>query len=414
MSDGRLTTIPLFCVGITQLINWGLTFYLPGALGSAITTQTGWPPAVAFSGLTIALLSMGLISPLTGRLLARFGPRNMMATGTLIIVMGCGVMACIDSVLAWYALWGLMGIGMRLALYDAAFALLVAIEGVDARRPISRVTLLGGLASAVFWWLGTQLLQVTDWRHVVVIYGATGMISLLCLLAIPVGAGHKEAIPDDARPGASGSRYGNGISNGRHCDRRDASLGREKFPAAAHLINGFLYAALIAMLSFVSTGISTHIPEIVANYRLPIITSMLWGVGQVGARLLEVLSGNRLSAVGMNLVIGLLLPLCFFMALAGDFPLLTISAFVFCYGAVNGLATLVKAALPLVLFERQQYAQKMGTLLAPAFFLSALAPSVYALFLTRYGTPGTLLISAMLALVVTLLSVLLWFRCRRI
>ncbi|MEW6999890.1 hypothetical protein M5585_00655 [Serratia ureilytica] len=43
-----------------------------------------------------------------------------------------------------------MGIGMRLSLYDAAFAVLVNIGGATARKSIAQVTLLGGLASVVF------------------------------------------------------------------------------------------------------------------------------------------------------------------------------------------------------------------------------------------------------------------------
>src|SRR3546814_7118870 len=62
------------------------------------------------------------------------------------------------------AAWICLGIAMRLTLYDAAFASLVRVGGHHARRPIAQITLLGGLASTVFWPLGHALVHYFDWR----------------------------------------------------------------------------------------------------------------------------------------------------------------------------------------------------------------------------------------------------------
>ncbi|ECZ7204130.1 MFS transporter, partial [Salmonella enterica] len=53
---------------MTQLINWGITYYLLGAFGSAIANDTSWGQPLIFSGLTLAMGIMGLISPISGRL----------------------------------------------------------------------------------------------------------------------------------------------------------------------------------------------------------------------------------------------------------------------------------------------------------------------------------------------------------
>ena len=57
---------------------------------------------------------------------------------------------------------------MRLTLYDAAFATLARLDGPAARRPISQITLLGGLASTVFWPIGDALARSLGWRGAVV------------------------------------------------------------------------------------------------------------------------------------------------------------------------------------------------------------------------------------------------------
>lgn len=387
MTDGHLTGRSIFCIGMTQLINWGITFYMPGVFGTAIMAETGWSPVVTFSGLSVAMLVMGLVSPLTGSIMARTGGRMMMMAGTIVITVSCFLMAITHSTTAWVAVWILMGVGMRLALYDAAFALLVETTGAGARRAVSLVTLLGGLASAVFWTAGAALLHITNWRHGLLVYGCAGLAGLLFLTSIP--AGQRVKPPAVGRSG---------------CPAAGTAEDRKGF------ISGLWYAALIALISFVSTGVSTHFPQILAAYSMPAMAGMLWGVGQVSARLSDVVSGARISALRLNLITGILLPLCFLTGLAGCVTPVATALFVLGYGAVNGLCTVVKAILPLVLFDPQQYARKTGLLLSPGFFLAALAPSAYAMLLERYGVRGTLLVSAILTLFITAISVVLWRR----
>lgn len=387
MTDGYLTGRTIFCIGMTQLINWGITFYMPGVFGAAIMAETGWSPVVTFSGLTVAMFVMGLVSPLTGPLMARIGARTVMMAGTFAIVLGCFMMAFTHSTASWIAVWLLTGAGMRLALYDAAFALLVETAGAGARRAVSLVTLLGGLASAAFWPSGAALLHLTNWRHAVIVYGCAGIVSLLFLSTVPARHRSQPCVAVQSALTAIGPAE----------DKKA-------------FISGLWYATLIALISFVSTGVSTHFPQILAAYSMPAMAGMLWGVGQVSARLLDVASCARISAIRLNLITGILLPFCFLAGLAGNVTPVATFIFILSYGAVNGLSTVVKATLPLVLFEPQQYACKTGELLSPAFFFAALAPSAYAMLLERYDIPGTLLLSAILTLFITAISIVIFRR----
>lgn len=384
MTSHKLTARAVLFIGLSQLINWGITFYMPGAFGTAIMADTGWSSVTTFSGLTVAMLVMGAVSPFTSRLLSRLGGRTMMVIGTLLICAGCFLMSLAHSEAHWIASWVVAGVGMRLSLYDAAFAVLVDAAGAGARKAISQVTLLGGLASAAFWPVAAGLLIVSDWRTALLIYSGAGLLSAACIFALPsfhhvLSAGHTHEEPDQPI-------------------NRDDRL------------NGLLYSSLVALISFVSTGISTHFPAILASYGAPAVTGALWGIGQVGARLLDVASGSRVPALRLNLYTGLLMPFCFATGLAGALTPAATAAFVLGYGAVNGLGTVVKAILPLVLFEPKQYARKTGVLLMPGFILSALAPSAYAVFLSQLGTPGTLVLSGVLALMITAISVVM---CKR-
>lgn len=380
----QLTARTVLFIGISQLINWGITFYMPGAFGAAIMADTGWSSVTTFSGLTVAMLVMGVVSPFTSPLLLRLGGRVMMVCGTLLICAGCFLMSFAHSEVHWIAAWVVAGIGMRLSLYDAAFAVLVDAAGAGARKAISQVTLLGGLASAAFWPVAAGLLIVTDWRTALIIYGCAGVCSAACIFSLP-------SIRYAGNARNPGEEYASSIC-------RDDRM------------NAFIYSTLIALISFISTGISTHFPEILASYGAPALTGALWGIGQVGARLLDVASGSRVPALRLNLYTGLLMPFCFAIGLVGALTPAATAAFVLGYGAVNGLGTVVKAILPLVLFDPKQYARKTGVLLMPGFILSAIAPSAYALLLSNLGTSGTLVLSGVLALMITTISVVMWKR----
>jgi len=369
-----------WCVGLTQLINWGITYYLLGAFGSAIADDTEWGQPLIFSGLTLAMGIMGLISPISGRLLTLMGGRKVLQLGALLNGLGCLLLATSHSFHIYLLAWLVMGIGMRLSLYDAAFAVLVNLAGPTARKSITQVTLLGGLASVAFWPIGDGLLGLLGWRWGVSCYSLFALISIMLCFSLP----------DNRREPGAPLR--------QPTDQNIQRLDRDYLKCG-------LYAALMALLSFLSTGISTHLPLILASAGVPVFVGSLWGVGQVSARLGDIAMGSRGSALRLNLVVGILLPCCFIISLLGQASVLGTSLFVLGYGAINGLSTLVRATLPLTLFDPGLYASRMGTLLMPSFFLSALAPSLYASFRERFGDTGMLVISLTFACVAAIIAI---------
>ena len=74
-----------FTAGGQQLINWGISFYMPGTFAGAIAADKGWSLPQIYLGLTLAMLMMAAVSPFVARLLARFGGRLVVTSGTLLI-----------------------------------------------------------------------------------------------------------------------------------------------------------------------------------------------------------------------------------------------------------------------------------------------------------------------------------------
>jgi hypothetical protein len=138
---------------------------------------------------------------------------------------------------------------------------------------------------------------------------------------------------------------------------------------------------------FVSTAMAAHLPRLLqaggASLAAAVAIGALVGPAQVGGRLLEFgvlrhvhpLLSARLAAL-MHPVGAALLAL-FGAPLSALFAIL--------HGAGNGILTIAKGTLPLVLFGPQGYGLRQGLLMVPARVAQASAPWLFGLLLDRYG-----------------------------
>ncbi|MFC7399864.1 MFS transporter [Chelatococcus sp. GCM10030263] len=378
----------VLCLGLAQLIAWGISYYLIGGFGEMIAADLGWSRDLVYGGFALALLVMGLTSPLAGRLIDRHGGRNVMIAGALLNAAGCITLALCHSLPVYYAAWICLGVAMRLTLYDAAFAALARIGGPEARRPIAQITLLGGLASTTFWPVGHFLADHFGWRGALLAYAGFALLTVPLHLAIP---------------------------NGRYEDLAPREAVQKHRPLAASgrdlVLAGGLYAVITTLTNFLNAGMSAHMIAILTGLGVAASTAVwiatLRGVGQSSARLCEVLFGRRLHPLTLNLLASMLLPFAFIAGLyGGEFGAAAI-AFAFLYGASNGIVTITRGTLPLVLFDHRTYGAFVGRLLAPSFVLSATAPLIYAVVIDRFGQAGALYLSIAVAAVTLTAAVLL-------
>lgn len=380
-------------LGVSQLVCWGISYYLVAVFGDAVAADLGWSRARVHGGFSAALLVMALSSRLTGALIDRHGGRWVMTAGSLLTAAGCAALAATRTAPGWFAAWACLGLAMRLTLYDAAFATLARIGGAGARSAISQITLLGGLASTTFWPIGHALATRVGWRGAVLAYAGFALLTVPLHLAIPATR---------HAPAAGGAAP-------------------ERAPLAAsradRVVAAALYAAILALVSVLNSAMSAHMIAILAGLgvgaSVAVWLATLRGVGQSLARLAEVLSGSRLDPLALNVLASALLPLSFLAAPWSDRSIPAAAAFAFLYGAGNGLSTLARGALPLVLFDVASYGAIVGRLLVPSFVLSAAAPLAYALVLQRFGEGAALHLSLALSLAVLAAAVALRARFRR-
>ena len=177
---------------------------------------------------------------------------------------------------------------------------------------------------------------------------------------------------------------------------------------------GGLYAVTAVLTNFLNSAMSAHLIGILTGLglvaSLAVWIATLRGIGQSFARLAEVLFGRRLHPLGLNLLAAGILPLGFLVGLFSGNSIAAATTFALLNGAGNGLSTITRGTLPLVLFDPRRYGVTVGRLLAPSFFLSALAPLAYALLIEKLGHPATLYFSTAVAALVLAAAVMLRWR----
>ncbi len=234
----------IVCLGLTQLVGWGVTYYLIGALGPAMQADLGWSAAVVYGGFSAAIVTMAMLSPLAGMAVDRWGGHRVMPAGAVIAALGCAALAAAHGLALYYLAWIVLGVGMRLCLYDAAFASLARAAGPTARRPMSQITLFGGLASTVMWPAGHALSGWLGWRGAVLAYGALALATLPLYLALPRT---RYAAPAGAK------------------DRAAAGLTRS--PAERRMA-GVLYATIAMLTNFLAAGNAAHLIALLSGLGL--------------------------------------------------------------------------------------------------------------------------------------------------
>jgi MFS family permease len=373
-------------LGLSQLICWGISYYLIGGFGDRMARDLGWSQAVVYGGFTAALVVMGLTSPMIGRAIDRIGGRQVMTLGSLLLAVGCAGLAVSHGIIGYYAAWCCLGIAMRLTLYDAAFAVLARLGGLTAKRPMAQITLLGGLASTVLWPIGNLLADHWGWRGALWCYAGFALLTVPLHLAIPTG--RHEDLP--RAPGPPEPRGGD----------------------AAFSLAGLLYVVIVTLSNFLNSGMSAHMIPIMSGLgmaaSLAVWVATLRGIGQSSARLCEVAFGQSLSPLVLAAVASSILPLCFLAGLFSGAAALAGIAFALLYGIGNGLLTIVRGTMPLVLFDHRTYGATVGRLLTPSFLLSAVAPLAYAVVIEHFGNAAALILSAVMGAVIFAAALWLW------
>jgi len=382
MNPGRAPQV--IALGLAQTIAWAASTYLPAVLAAPMAADLGLTPAWIFAAYSGALCVMALLGPVVGRAIDRRGGRHVLCLSNIVLALGLAGLALADQAWSMFVGWGLIGAGMALGLYDAAFAALVRQHGLAARGPITGITLLGGFASTIGWPLTAFMVAHWDWRVACLAWAAGHL-----LVALPLNFRFIPAVREIDRERDGQQSEAAGISPS------DARLRRRNF---------ILLAVFGAATAFVTSAMAAHLPLFLLSAGVgsaaAITAAALLGPAQVLARLGEFLAAQRFRpeplliarvATALHPLAGLL-----FLGLAG-LPGMAM-LFAILHGAGNGLITIAKGTLTLSIFGAAGYGALQGRLAVAQRIMQAAAPFLFALVMAWGGAKAGLCLTVAVSL----------------
>jgi MFS family permease len=362
----------VIALGTTQTLAWASSYYLPAILAVPMAREFGIASSWVFGAFSAALVLSALLGPAVGRAIDRRGGRSVLTLSNMVLAAGLLLLALAPNSIVMAAAWIVLGVGIAIGLYDAAFATLAGLYGRAARGPITGITLIAGFASTIGWPMTAVMEEYWGWRG-----ACAGWAALHLLIGLPL---NRFLVPPAPPP-----------------EKQEASVGAATPPPRfAMPLLAFVFAATWT----VTGAMAAHLPRILelagATAAGAIAAAALVGPAQVGARLLEFALARRMHPVVSGRLATLGHP--FGAAALVAFGGIAAPVFTVLHGMGNGVLTIVKGTIPLAVFGPAGYGARQGWLSAPSRFLQALAPLLFGLLLERVAVSTVLAITAGLSL----------------
>lgn len=367
MSQRQLPII--LALGTTQTLAWASSYYLPALLADPMAHDLGISTNWIFGAFSASLVIAAMLGPRIGRQIDLAGGRQVLSASNLTIAAGLVLLGFSQSVAVMAFAWLMLGIGMAMGLYDAAFAALGRIYGTQARGSITGITLMAGFASTVGWPLTAWGLAHFGWRETCFAWAAANILIGLPLnfFMLPAIKGAKQAAATAEKPHVPLDR--------------------------TMILLAFVFAAVWT----VTGAMAVHFPRILeatgATHVEAIAAGALIGPAQVIARILEASVLASFHPLWSTRLACLTHPIG--AAVVAIFGAPAASAFALLHGSGNGILTIARGTLPLAIFGPKDFGYRLGIIGAPARMAQAVAPLAFGLLIDVMGAKVLMVSSAL-------------------
>ncbi|WP_303718623.1 MFS transporter, partial [Brevundimonas naejangsanensis] len=289
MSSVAVSRLIIPVLGLGMIVSFASSYYLLGVLAEPLAAGVGATPGAVFSALSGAFLVSAVLSPFGGRWIDRRGGREVLSAAGVIFALALTLLGLARDPVVMVAGVLMLGAGMGVGLYGPAYAVLVALHGEAAKKPITAVSLVGAFGGALGWPLTLLMIETVGWRGACFVWAGAHVV--LCL---PL---YWAVLPDGragGRPPASGRVQWDGTM--------------------------IRLAVLFAGAWWVATAMSAHLPRLLTRLGLSAAEAALAAGLMAGAAIavrLIALAPGRGSPVAAARAATLLHPLGALIAFVG-------------------------------------------------------------------------------------------------
>ncbi|MDO6589952.1 MULTISPECIES: MFS transporter [Rhodobacterales] len=370
--------VPAIGLGVSQIMGYGCLMYAYAVLLPHMATDLGLSLSEVFGILSLGLFFGGLVSPIAGTLVDRFGGRWVMTLGSVVAGISLCLLSFVEGRIGlFFAILLAEGAGM-FVLYNVAFASVARLAvGIPAQRSISVITLFGGVASTIFWPLTLAFFNRFGWETTWIILGVAYLI-----VTVPV---HRYAL--------GGAENDHSVRSAADSHDWPELQGEARKRGMLWMVISFVFSGYI--MGAMMTLWVTNVQDLGHTAAMAALAGAVIGPFKTVGRFFEMLvSRNMYPLVTYILALGLMLA-GFAILLSLGFTLVGVILAAALYGMGDGIKTIARGTLPLALFGAKGYGARLGWISFVQMGINASAPFMFAWMTQTFGGWWSFLAMAM-------------------
>ncbi len=343
---------------VISLLSGGLLFHAFSGYVLPLQREFGWSRSLISGAFSMAQAEGGLLGPVQGWLIDKFGPRALMRVGITMYGVGFILFSKVDGVVTFYAVFALLAIGSSLGTFLPMATIIT--DWFSRRRSMALGIFMTGMSAggllvpAIVWSLTTHGWRTTSFVSGLLVLGI-GLPMTQLMRRRPEDYGY---LPDGAEQ-PSAAAPGAPAAEAVGPDDPDFTIGQALRTSSFWLL-GIGHAAALLV---VGAAIVHQIPHMVEGIGLSegaasSIVALLVGTMIVG----QLAGGYVGDRVDKRLVVTGCLLLHSAALLVFAFVTTPVGAILFAvmHGAAWGVRTPLVIAMRADYFGRKAYAQVMG------------------------------------------------------
>ncbi|MDR5855744.1 MFS transporter [Caballeronia sp. LZ062] len=355
-SEDKLIT---WALALAQLVSWGSVYYSFSLLVVPMEQSMGWSRTSTNAALSVGLLVSGFAAYPIGRWIDHGLGRRVMVVGSIIAAAMLLLWAGAQSLTLLFVAWIGLGVSMAATFYDPVFAVVTHGYPGSFRTKITLITLVAGFASTVFIPLTQFLVGSVGWRTSLVVLAALNLVVCLPIHVMAIRSSRTDVV---SRTESREVKLANDAATRR-------ALRTPTFWALAVCFTA--YYATFAALTFhlvplmVERGVSNAV----------LVTTMaLIGPAQVAARAVWFTFGRTIHVSTVGIIVVTLFPLSTVILIVAGHSATLLWSFALCYGAANGMMTILRGTIVQDLMWTEGYGAVSGMLSFPSNIAKGIAP----------------------------------------
>ncbi|WPZ33610.1 MFS transporter [Thalassobaculum sp. OXR-137] len=332
-------------LAIAETLVWAGMFYSFPALIAYWEADLGWSKTELAGAYSAALVCSAVCAPFMGKLIDKGHGRAVLTTCAVIGGLLVGLLSQVQASWQFFALWLGIGVCMSGCLYEPCFAFITRMMGGEARRAITRITLIAGFAGTVSFPLGGFVAEAHGWRIAVLTFAV-----IILVVAIPLFR-YGTALPAPEEETEERSTLPDGSSDLRR------AMAKPTF---------WLLGVTFAMIGLTHGMVIPHLLPMLAEQGVAVATAVLAasmiGPMQVAGRVAMMAMERRFS-MQIICAVSFLFMLAAIFSLIGSmaWPFL-LAAFVFFQGSGYGVTSITRPVVTAEILGRKGFGSISGAL----------------------------------------------------